>query len=165
MITASELNDRFIYNPKTGELSWRPRKYSKGYSGVRPGKKAGWMSPQGYCKITINTKQYFLHRIVWMMVYGKFPDRLLDHIDGDKTNNRLSNLREADFSQNCANRKIQSNNVTGLKGVSLNHGRWVAKIAFRGKRYHIGSFPTREEAYKAYLDRAHQLHGQFARAA
>lgn len=164
MITLEELNQKFEYDPKTGDLSWKGRKYSRGYVGVRPGKVAGWMSTDGYRKITINYRQYFIHRVVWMMTYGEMPGGLLDHIDGDKTNNRIENLREADFSQNCANRKTQSNNSTGLKGVTLNHGRWVARISFRGKRRTIGSFGTKQEAHEAYLERAKELHGQFARA-
>lgn len=164
MITVQELREKFHYSPKTGSLTWRARKYSRGYKGVLPGKEVGWPSVAGYMKVCINYKHYFLHRIIWALVYGEFPRGQIDHIDGDKANNRITNLREADPSQNCANRKLHSNNRHGMKGVTPSYGRWTARVAFRGKRHHIGTFDTQQEAYAAYLNHAEKIHGEFARA-
>lgn len=89
---------------------------------------------------------------------------MVDHIDGDPLNNTRSNLRHADKSQNGANRKvIQSNNTSGYKGITRRKNRWLAQIGVHGKKMHLGSFLTREEAAEAYNAAAQKYFGEYAR--
>ncbi|WP_120636202.1 AP2 domain-containing protein [Ruegeria sp. EL01] len=94
------------------------------------------------------------------------PFQGVDHRDGDGLNNRRSNLRTADKSQNARNTGAHADNLSGLKGVSYSRQRrnWRAAICVRGKRKHLGVFDSPEEAHAAYVQAAHQLHGQFARS-
>jgi hypothetical protein len=90
------------------------------------------------------------HRVIWEMVTGRSPD-MLDHVNGIRTDNRLSNLREATPTLNSPNRKIASNNKTGIVGVFWNAGRksWSAQITMGGKQQNLGLFKTKEEAKAA----------------
>lgn len=103
-----------------------------------------------------------MHRL--LMGLAPDDDRLVDHIDGDPLNNQRANLRLATWSQNCRNRKMQSNNSSGFKGVRWHSKdlRWVAQIVVAGRRKHLGNFRTREEAHAAYCKAAVELYGEFA---
>lgn len=107
------------------------------------------------------------HQLAWLLSHDEWPPRNIDHIDMDRANNRLSNLRLATPSQNGANRGRQKNNSSGLKGVAWNKGakRWRAQIKANGKRRHLGYFDTAEEAHAAYQEAAASLFGDFARTA
>lgn len=94
---------------------------------------------------------------------GPGPGQQCDHISGDKLDNRRANLRLCTVSQNVCNRPAQSNNWSGLKGVSYVRGSWIARIGLNRKRYHIGCYRTATEAARAYDARAKELHGEFAR--
>lgn len=100
-----------------------------------------------------------------MYIYNRWPNYILDHIDGNRANNKLSNLREATQSQNCANAKLRSNNTSGFKGVYYHPktGKWKSQIKKDGVSRHLGLFPTPEEAHKAYVKAAKELFGEFAR--
>ena len=89
----------------------------------------------------------------------------LDHINMDRADNRISNLRETDNAQNMHNRCAQSNNTSGFKGVSYDKARslYAAEISYKGEKYHIGRFSTAIEAHEAYKRAATKLHGEFAR--
>jgi len=107
---------------------------------------------------------YLAHRIIWALIHGVDPgDALIDHRDGDGTNNRESNLREATHSQNHMNRRVT---VGGhLKGTTFSKKdrKWQAKIQINKKQTHLGHFDTQEEAHAAYCRAAVELHGAFAR--
>lgn len=92
-----------------------------------------------------------------------FPDADIDHISGDKLDNRRSNLRVVNRSQNNMNLPRRSANESGYKGVYRNRDRWAASIQAYGQRIHLGTFDTPEEAAKAYDSKALELHGNFAR--
>lgn len=120
----------------------------------------------GYYHVTLNGKPYLLHRLLAQAFIpnpeGK-PE--VDHIDGDKLNNDLSNLRWATRSENQRNRGKQSNNTSEFKGVSFHKrsGKWQAYIKVDGKRKHLGLFHTKEEAAAVYEEAAKELHGEFYR--
>ncbi|XNY05194.1 HNH endonuclease (plasmid) [Sinorhizobium meliloti] len=101
-----------------------------------------------------------------MYVYGEWPDRLIDHRNGDTGDNRLANLRAADRSQNGANSRVSRNKATGYKGAYLEArtGKWMAQISPKGKRLTIGRFDTAEAAHAAYMAKAREVFGDFARA-
>lgn len=153
------------YDQETGLLTWR----SPTANQVKPGDIAGGLcSASGYIKTRVRGRRYLAHRIAWLHATGRDPlDRQIDHIDGNRANNRFANLREASVSQNHYNAKRRSDSRSGYKGVSLykQKSKWQAIIGVEGKRFHLGYFDTPELAHMAYAKAAAELHGDFARAA
>lgn len=142
------------YVPETGELlrkKARPR--------IQVGSVAGSINPQGYRYIQLDGRKYASHRLVWLIEYGKMPTADIDHIDGNKLNNRISNLRDATRKQNCENKGAQSNNSVGYRGVTYNKRlrKYVAQIQHYGKNRHLGVFAMPEDAYAAYVNATQQL--------
>jgi len=127
------------------------------------GRVAGSPDRKGYLKVTHKTKGYFVHRIVYLMHHGYCPD-FVDHIDNDKTNNRIENLREADISTNHYNCRIPANNTSGAKGVHKlkQQNSYQARINFNGERKYLGTFPTLELADEFVSLAREMLHGEFA---
>jgi hypothetical protein len=162
MITHEELTQILNYDPQTGCLYWKSPRPK-----IKVGAKAGHLHRRGYINLEINGKHYAAHRIVWMYVTGRFPEKMLDHINGNKTDNRFENLREATNGQNRANSR--TTNKHGLKGVRLlpwikEGGRcWEAKITANGRVRYIGCFFSKEEAHQAYCEEAKKAHGEFAK--
>ena len=157
--SAQRLTELFKYIPKTGEFIWRvPGPNRRGI--------AGTTHVKGYRQIRIDGILYMAHRVAWMMTYGCWPAGQLDHINGDKADNRITNLREATNGQNKANTfKAQKNSISGIKGVhQWRSDRWTAQIRADGKRYYLGSFKTPEEARMAYADAAARYFGEFAQS-
>lgn len=115
-----------------------------------------------YVKIRIDHVLYSAHRLAWLYVYGEWPLDQIDHINNDKTDNRICNLRLATQSENIVNRRAQSNNSSGRKGVTRSGKRWSASIRSNGHRYHLGTFDTVDDAHAAYSEAACRLHGEFA---
>jgi HNH endonuclease/AP2 domain len=94
---------------------------------------------------------------------GKWCRVIIDHRDGDPSNNRWDNLRRATVAQNGANKPRHRNNTSGFKGVCRDRGRWRAAIYKNGRRHPLGNFPTPEAAHAAYVKAARKLFGEFAR--
>jgi hypothetical protein len=133
---------------------------------IRIGDAAGTVDKSnGYYKIQINKKMYRLHRLVWIYHNGDIPDEIsVDHIDGNKANNRIENLRLATHTENMQNSKIRSDNTSGIKGVRiLKNGKLVAEIKVNGKRLWLGTFNTLEEAEAVVIAARNNLHGEFVR--
>lgn len=144
------LNTILDYNPDTGELRWKVKRASANIGDV-----AGYLSNNAYKKITINNIEYNYHRICYYMGTNINPnDKLVDHIDGNKTNNILSNLRIATHSQNSSNCKKYITNTTGHKGIQWrkNRNKWLVMLTINYKRITVGHFNTIEEAQKARYD-------------
>lgn len=158
LITAEEARQLFSYNPDTGDITWRVAR-----SGVRNNGVAGYAQRDGYRVVFVNGKLYLAHRVAWAIVNGAWPETGIDHINGNKTDNRWDNLRLATKSQNGMNRPAQSNNTSGYKGVSRNRKRWAASIQEDGLKRHLGTFDTPKEAHAAYCRAALKLYGEFAR--
>jgi hypothetical protein len=127
------------------------------------GRVAGNPDAKGYLKVTHQGKGYFVHRIIYALHHGYCPD-FVDHIDNDKINNRIENLREADITTNHYNCKLPSNNTTGAKGVHKlkRQSGYQARINFDGKRKYLGTFPTFELADEFVSLARNMLHGEFA---
>jgi len=132
----------------------------------RSGLSAGFAAPRGYWYLQIKGRKFLAHRLAWLFVHGAWPGEL-DHIDGDRRNNKLSNLRECDRSQNCMNRKASSRNLSGFKGVSFNERAkaYRARIHVNGRDKFLGHYSTPEQAHAVYEAAAKRYYGQFARAA
>jgi hypothetical protein len=151
------LREVLEYNPETGIFTWK----NPTATCVKVGDIAGWIDFHGYHSIRLNKKIYRSHRLAWLYVYGKFPEKSIDHINGIRTDNRIKNLREATVSENAQNqRKSMSNNKTGYLGVSkiTNKNKWCAFIKVNGKNKNLGTFETPELAAIAYLDAKRNLH-------
>ena len=156
-LTQDLLHELFAY--KDNQLFWR----SKRNPMIDLSKPAGTLNTKGYLRIGINGKIYYAHRFVFLMHHGYLPEQI-DHIDGNRANNAIENLRPATNSQNQQNRAKQKTNTSGYKGVHWRKdaGKWQAQIAINGKRKHLGYFDTAEQAHEAYCKTAIELHGEFA---
>lgn len=152
-----EILRRLSYDPQTGILVWKTSK-----RGIAAGTPVRGKRPDGYIRVNIRGEMHYAHRIAFVLMTGKWPERHVDHIDGDPSNNRWANLREATPSQNLAN-SFRPNKTSSLKGVSRSRDRWRATISIDGKARHIGVFATKDEAHAAYVDVAKKIFGEFAR--
>lgn len=145
------------YDPDTGVFTWNfsPR------IGIKAGRVAGSFQSDGYRLIKLHGKRHAAHRIALLLTEGVWPPNLVDHIDGDKANNRLSNLRHATGSENLQNqRRAHRNSTSGFLGVSIQRrdGKWLATIKAGAKRLRLGTFSTPEEASDCYQEAKRRLH-------
>lgn len=151
-----ELRHILEYDPDSGKIIW------KGFrgNGVKPGTEAGYLNEEGYRVIQIRRKNYKAHRIAWVFTHGQWPKVHLDHIDGNPSNNRISNLRECTVAENQQNRGISKNNTSGFIGVSFHKltNKWMARIRINGHLRYIGVFDNPEDASEAYLSAKAELH-------
>lgn len=157
-ITRQFLHELFEY--RDGHLFWKVDRRNnkiKGTQASRPKKS------NGYQEVTINKKKYYSHRLIFMMFNGYWPEQI-DHIDGNRSNNLVSNLREANNAQNNRNTKLRVSNTSGFKGVYLHsqNNRFVARITVNYKCISLGCYKTIKEAHEAYKKAASELHGDFA---
>lgn len=160
-LTQSCLREMLHYDPFSGDFTWLVEPAKRGQIGT----VAKYVDDKGYIKISVKGKQYRAHRLVWLYLYGRLPANGLDHRDGNRQNNALSNLREATQGQNMKNRALNKNNKTGYKGVTNYGGKFMAQIMCDGKPYKLGTFCTAEDAYAAYCEASKKLHGDFGRTA
>jgi HNH endonuclease len=147
------------YDDQTGEFRWLKRTGPR----VRAGQIAGFLNRDRYRLIAIDGRGYPAHRLAWLYMTGKWRSLVIDHRDGDPSNNRWANLRRATRSQNSANRRVPRHNPWGLKGVSHRRGKWYANICKRGRKQFLGTFSTPQAAHAAYAKAARNLFGEFAR--
>lgn len=101
----------------------------------KAGQEVTALDTKGYVRVQFQGKKILGHRLAWELYYGETPPKYIDHIDGDKTNNRINNLRAATYSENQWNRPATSLNTSGIKGVHKCHGGYQATIAKHGKTY------------------------------
>ena len=148
------------YDPETGILSWR-----KSRPGVVAGSVAGTLA-DGYLQVQIDRIFYRAHRVCWLLHTGSWPSLLLDHINGQRSDNRWDNLREVSYQQNAFNRRACKNSKSGLIGVSPTKcGRWQADIGHNGKIHHLGQFECVADAVAARCSAEKHYFGDFARQA
>ncbi|MND84177.1 hypothetical protein D3C80_760610 [compost metagenome] len=159
LLTQKKLRDELNYNPHTGD-STRVNSRGRWLSG----QVAGTINASGYIVIQVQRRHMYAHRLAWLWVYGDMPDHEIDHIDGNRSNNRLNNLRPATSRQNKHNATLRSDNTYG-KGVVFHIGRrkpYQARICINGKQTSIGYFATPNEAREAYAESASIHFGEFA---
>jgi HNH endonuclease len=164
-LTADRLRELLSYDPETGVFRWRVR--PSPYMAILAGDEAGCFDGYGYRVIRIARFGYKAHRLAWLYMSGAWPRDQIDHLNGDKADNRWVNLREAGVSGNQANRPVCATNKSGFKGVFFLERAslrpWRAAVRIGGKTRYLGRFSAREEAALVYATAACGIHGEFAR--
>jgi hypothetical protein len=152
-ITHPRLLEVVVYNPEDGSFRWRIKKGKK-----FAGDLCGTLS-HGYMIIGIDRVRYKAHRLAWLYVYGELPDKHIDHINRQKDDNRISNLRLCNDQQNGENVFLPlKNSTSGYRGVFFEAGKWRAKIWKQRKQIHLGRHVSAEAAHAAYLKAKQELH-------
>lgn len=156
----TELQRVLDYQPETGELIWRVRVAQRSPGGS----VAGSLTDDGYVAISFRGARLKAHRVAMALTLGKWPEEEVDHINGDRADNRLENLRLATHSENRCNVRSYRNNKSGHKGVFWHkrEGKWAAQITKDKKHRHLGYFSAKEDAVEAYRTAAAMHHGEFA---
>jgi hypothetical protein len=161
MLTYQRLRELLDYEPQTGRFFWKV----KTARCVHIGDLAGAIERNGYRRITFGKQRFLAHRLAWLYVSGEWPLGDIDHVNGNKDDNRIENLRAATVAQNAMNKKMVKTNKVGFKGVCLVGGRYQASIKRDGKSIYLGLHDTPEAAHAAYVEKANEIFGEFARAA
>jgi hypothetical protein len=158
------LHEALDYDSKTGLFFWKKRpehhfknshcmnKWNSRYAGKQAGTIYTPTRLADYKRVKIVVKNHpiMAHQIAWTFVHGDIPvGFFVDHIDGNATNNAITNLRLVTHSENHRNRRIQSNNSSGVPGVRMQRGKWCARVKINGKEKYLGSFQNKEQAVEA----------------
>ena len=161
--SADFLRKILSYDKETGFLTWKERPkemFSTGYNGGETqhktwnsryaGKRISNIGSGGYIRVNINNKKFLAHRLIWRMMTGNTPSQI-DHVNGDKTDNRWCNLREVSQAENTKNSSIRSDNTTGVTGVSFckRDRVYIASITLNRRTKVLGRFSSIEEAASA----------------
>lgn len=157
-MNAEVVKELFEYDD--GKLKWKVRKALC----VKVGRCVGCLNRSGYLVVSIEKRQYLVHRLIFLWVHGYLP-RMIDHRDGDPLNNRIENLRECSAQENGRNRKKSRKKSSDFKGVVWvsSAKRWRSQIYVDNKLISLGYFNDEVIAAKAYNDRAKELFGDYAR--
>lgn len=146
MESLENLKNEFSYDPETGVVVR-----------IRTGKPVISVRKTGYARINVRGKSYKMHRFIWYFVHGTWPDQI-DHINGNRSDNRLANLRNVSARENVLNLKLYPNNRSGCSGVNWHaSGRWIAQIRDQGRYVYLGSFKDLSEAIAARKDAEKEL--------
>lgn len=163
-ITAELLRTLVHYNPNTGEFTRIAHVFSE--AGRRSGRSTlGPMMRKpnavGYIVFSVNRTSVLAHRLAWLYMTGEWPGGVIDHINGNRADNRWENLRPSDATLNQQNqRKAKAGSIVDLLGVTLDKesGKYVAQITHNYKHFHLGRFNTAAEAHAAYLGAKRGIH-------
>lgn len=174
-LTQSLLKELLHYDPETGVFTWERRGHStfatigaaKSWNIKYPGTAAGSINSDGYIGIGIKWKIYKAHRLVWLYVHGQWPEDQIDHINHDRADNRLLNLREVTPQENSQNRKPDSLNTSGIVGVCFHKAakKWYSQININKRCTYLGVFDDFDDAVKARKEAEvkygyHENHGK-----
>jgi len=159
-IEIERLRELLDYDPETGILTWLERAEGPAWWNTRfAGKPAGCVGGDGYLNVQVDGRCYRAHRVAWAIHNGRWPDGEIDHVSGEKLDNRAANLRDVPHRVNARNQKMRVTNRSGYTGVSWHKatGRWQALIRINGKKLHLGLFDNIADAVAARraADRQH----------
>ncbi len=137
-----------LFDCDDGYLYWKTNP-----SNVKIGAEAGCIDPRGYCRVRIKGKYYYAHRLIWLWHHGYFPENDIDHIDKNKLNNRIENLREVSTQCNIRNSGNRSDNTSGVKGVYWykRTKKWISSIMVNQVTKHLGYYNSFDDAVLARL--------------
>ena len=161
MITHKELKELLSYDPDTGDFWWKEsapgRTTKKPAGGISKGRHVGQ-----YRQLMIDGKKYMASHLAWFYVHGEWPEHEMDHINHNPLDDRITNLRPCTHSENQANKRIQKNNTSGVKGVTWvkSRNRWQVAVGRKGG--FVGQYKTIEEAMEAYEKASRERFGDFA---
>lgn len=156
MLTQEILKQHLSYNPETGLFA------RKNHFRLNSDGSVGTVQKKGYRAIMVLHRLYRAHRLAWLYVYGEFPNDQIDHINGNRDDNRIANLRVVNAHQNACNKRSPAGlnpHIGVTKKKRKNQFRWCARIMVNKKAKHLGYFNTVEEAKNAYILAKAQLHG------
>lgn len=158
-LSSESVSRRLYYEPSSGNFIRKVKA-----NAIPAGSVAGSVTKNGYVEIHILGRRVLAHRLAWLITHGEWPAFQIDHKNGVRHDNRISNLREASNAQNQANQPIRRTNKSGFKGVSFDRltGKWRADISIGGKGRYLGSFRDIEDAAKAAAKAREKYHGEFA---
>lgn len=159
-ISVERIKELWNYDPKTGIFRWKVHASRK----FRAGSVAGETDPSRYVRLRYREHFLYAHRVAWAISFGVWPPDDIDHIDMNKNNNRLSNLRLATRAQNIIHRPVRKNSLTRVKGVyqDKRDGRFYAYIDVMRKRHNLGGFAALADANKARIEAETTYHGEFS---
>lgn len=142
----SQLKEVLRYEHETGLLFWT----DKAHKSVK-NKRAGTPNHLGYIIVLFKGRRYYAHRLAWLLTHGCWPEKMIDHIDGNPSNNAILNLRDVDNQTNQINRhKARKDSSSGLMGASPFRNKWKAQIKRNGVVKYLGLYDSAMEAHKAY---------------
>ena len=171
--TPEELRKLLRYEPETGKLFWRERpreffnkpQYSTSWNKRFAGNETGIDGNGVDNNVRINRRKYPTNAVIWAIVNGKWPEKIIYNVDMDQYNTKYENLKETELCNLRKRKKLQKNNTSGIKGVSwvMRSKMWKAEIMSNGRTYSLGLFAKKEDAAKAYANASIRYHGEFSR--
>jgi hypothetical protein len=160
-VTIDQLQELLDYDPETGDLRWKPRAGQNAWNAKHARTAAmNTKHSEGYLIGKITGRRVYAHRVAFAIHHGRWPAGLIDHINGDRTDNRADNLREVDLSENAKNRRAGLRQ-SGHAGIWWIEGaqRWRVVHRHNKRRYNIGSYATLDEAIEAMRETLTKVHG------
>lgn len=160
MLSYEELRNVLSYDAETGILQWKVRPSNR----ISVGDHVGNESRSGYLKFGFKGRDFYVHRVAFLLYTGEWPSACIDHINGIRGDNRWCNLREANVSENNRNVRVRSDNSSGIKGVSWKSRgkKWVATIGLNGRKRHLGCYSDMNEAAEVVELVREMAHGNFS---
>ena len=165
MMDIDKLKQYIDYNPDTGILTWKASQHQLSNRLKVGGECGSNVDSRGYKRVCFMGKQYRAHRVAWALHYGQEPVDQIDHINGNRIDNRICNLRLATNTENSRNSGLAKNNTSGVTGITWHKqcNKWVAQITVNRKNHNLGLYVDKDEAIKVRKE-AEKIHfGQFIR--
>lgn len=148
----------FSYDAETGDLMWKEKRSNR----VKVGAEVGCQRPDGYRVVWFDGSLYRVHRMIWFLVTGEWPE-VVDHINGDRADNRIVNLRASSKLLNAWNSRHHRDGTCKFKGVTKSEGRFEAQICADGRKIYLGRYATEAEAHAVYCEASARYHGEHGR--